>query len=200
MPTPECLLVSLVVDNCTQTVLDTTDMGPVSGVLNFGSAACVAAGVTAAITPCSATAPGNLVLSCSIANPACTVLGASPVPGDPAFSNVLFQLTWDETVTGTIGISTCTVTRTGITQDILVQLTTSTIAQPLTYTCTLLSTPACYSALVFETADSTCHLVVNAAFCVAFESITTVTRLISTDPCVPVACDPLPVLECPPSS
>ena len=199
MSVPECLLVNLVVDNCREVVNNTSDFGSVIALTNFGSAACVAAGVTAAISTCSPTSPGNLSLTCAITSPTCTVLGFSPDPLNPAMSNVLFQLTWSETIVGTVGTASCTVTQS-VTQDIMLQLTTSTMTQPLTYTCTLVSTPACECRLVFETADSTCHLVCNASFCIEFESITTVKRLINTSDCPTVACDPFPPVSCPPIS
>ena len=197
MSVPECLLVNLVVDNCREVVNNTSDFGPITSTSNFGSVACVAAGVTAAITPCSPTSAGNLALSCTITSPTCTVLGYSPDATNPAVSNVLFQVAWTETIVGTVGTASCTVTQ-AVTQDVMVQLTTSTITQPLTYTCTLVSTPACVCKSIYETAAASCHLVCNASFCLEFESITTAKRLITTSDCTAVACDPFPQVPCPP--
>jgi hypothetical protein len=196
---PECLLVNLVVDNCRQVVENTTDFGPVTSTTNFGSTACATAGITSALTPCSPTSPGNLSLTCTITNPTCTVLGFSPDPLNPSVSNVLFQLAWTEVIVGTIGTASCTVTQS-LTQDIMVQLTTSTITQPLTYTCTLVSNPSCVCRLVYETETGSCHLVCNASFCLEFESITTAKRLVSTSDCPVSACDPFPPVSCPPIS
>ncbi len=197
MSVPECLLVNLVVDNCREVVNNTSDFGPVTSTSNFGSVACVAAGVTTALSPCSATAPGNLTLACTITSPTCSVVGYSPDPINPALTNVLFQLSWTESIVGTIGTATCTVTQS-VTQDVMIQLTTSTMTQPLTYTCTLVSPPSCICRLVYETATASCHLVCNASLCVEFESITTAKRLISTTDCPVVACDPMPSVSCPP--
>ena len=197
MSVPECLLVNLVVDNCREVVNNTSDFGSVTALTNFGSAACATAGVTTAITACSPTSPGNLALACTITSPSCTVLGFSPDPIDPAVSNVLFNLSWTESIVGTVGTASCTVTQS-VSQDIMVQLTTSTIIQPLTYTCTLVSAPACACRLVYETSDATCHLVCNASFCIEFESITTAKRLINTSDCPVAACDPFPPVSCPP--
>ena len=197
----ECLLVNLVVDNCRKVVEDTTDFGPLTGTTNFGSAACVAAGLTPLVLQCSSTTPSNLILSCQITGQTCTFVGASPDPVNPAVSNVLFHLTWNEVITGTIGTNSCTVTETGLSRDVMVQLTTSTVAQPLTYLCTLVTIPACFCAAVFESGtgqDQLCHLVCNSAFCVEFESVTQVKRLLTTDLCPDVACNPLPPVPCPP--
>ncbi len=80
----------------------------------------------------------------------------------------------------------------------MVPLTTSTITQPLTYTCTRVSTPACVCEPIYETASASCHLVCNASFCLEFESITPAKRLITTSDCSVVACDPFPEVPCPP--
>jgi hypothetical protein len=198
----ECLLVNLVVDNCRKVVDDTEDFGAISDVSNFGSPDCTAAGLSPLLVPCTATAASNLTLNCQVSGATCTFVGASPDPLNPAVSNVLFELSWTEVITGTVDGHSCTLTKTSLTHDIMVQLTTSTVSQPLTYTCSLVSAPACFCATVFEpgvTPDQgTCHLVCNASFCVEFESITPVKRLISTDVCPEVACDPLPAVPCPP--
>lgn len=195
MSVPECLLVNLVVNNCREEIVNTTDWGPVTATSNFGSAGCVAAGVTDAITPCSAASPGNLSLSCTVTDPTCTLLGSSPDPLNPTVSDVVFQLGWTETIVGSVGTLSCTVTHS-VTQDVLVQLATSTVSQPVTYTCTLVNEPICECRLVFFSADETCHLVCTAAFCVEFEAITPVKRLVLTSPCPVVSCDPFPSDPC----
>lgn len=182
-----CLLVTVVIDQCRLVVQQTNDFGPLTAATNFGT---TCGGVH--ITPCTTTAATDLALACTLQDVSCAVLGSSPVPGDPTHSNVQFRITWTELISGAVDGGTCTVTKTGLTRNVMLQLKTAP-----DYNCEII-TSDCYCAGVYQPVNGTCNLVCNTAFCVEFEALKRKKRLIkNTQDCPVGLCDPPPHLVCP---
>lgn len=189
-----CFLVEMLQDNCAEVIEDTQDLGSTATLLSV-----VACPLLTSVPTCTgtSTSPAGVTFSCTILNPTCTVVGYSPDNVNPALTNVLFAITYQESITVTeSATATCTVTTGSFTRQKMVQLTTSTPALPLTYSC-ILDNYSCAARLVSE--DATCHLVTNATFCVEFISTTTVKQEIASTACVTPLCDPFPPVACPPN-
>lgn len=188
-----CFLVEMLVDNCTEEIQDTQDIGLASTV--FGPPACSGLSTVPNCTNTTVT-PSGLTLDCTIVNPTCSVVGYSPDPVNPALTNVLFSITYSESLSlSEAGDGSCTVSTSVFTRLKMVQLTTSSVSQPLTYAC-ILDNYACGWRLVNEA--NGCHVITNAVFCVEFISTTTVKQEIASSACVATPCDPFPSTACPP--
>lgn len=189
-----CYLVEMLVDNCAEVVEDTRILGPSDTLL--GAVPCPD---LTSIPSCSSTSvtPSGVTFGCAILNPTCTVVGHSPDNVNPAITNVLFSITYSESITVSVtGGGSCTFTTGPYTRLKMVQLTTSTPALPLSYSC-ILDNYACAARFISD--DSICNLVSNATFCVEFISTTTVKQEIAATACPTPICDPFPPVACPPA-
>lgn len=181
-----CMLLDMVVDDCAERVEDTEIIGPAS---RFGGS-CPQVACTA-----SSTTPAGLSIACAIVGPACAASGHSPDSVDPARTNVLFTITYSVAIRlSEPGDGSCAVTTLPITLRKLVQMSTSTPAQPLTYAC-IIGDAACVCR--FIDVGGTCTLVSTAAFCVDFISTTGVKQEVAAAPCPTPACAPFPAVACP---